>query len=121
MKNDFMLDKVETLGKGIAKTLLNKKEEREPIVFENLKDKDLIWIILKKLLNEGEYNKGEDLLFKSLRENPSEEIYELGQWFYNFLILKSDEELANNNFSRTEVLQGLDDLQKFKEKYLIVG
>lgn len=36
MKNDYMLDMVESFGKNLSKMLFDEKEEIEPIVIENL-------------------------------------------------------------------------------------
>lgn len=121
MKHDFLLDKFDNFSKGLGKALFEVKEEIEPISFDSISNKDLIYIILKKLLSEGNFNKGEDLLFKTLEENKTMEFYELGQWFYNHLLLQDDSVLNKNNFPREEVYRGLHDLQIFKEEYLIKG
>lgn len=80
-----------------------------------------LYITLKKLLEEEEFNKGEDLLYKALYKYKSQEVYELGQWFYNYLLNQHDKVLEYKNFNRREIFNGLEDLQKFKEKYLING
>lgn len=112
MKNDYMLDLVETFGKNLGKTLFNEKEEIEPIVIENLCDKDIMKVILQKLIHEGKFNEAEDTLFEFLEKNKSNEVKEVGEWFYNELSLKSDETLEKCSFSREEVEQGLKDFIK---------
>ena len=121
MKHDFLLDKFEGFSKALAKTLFDVKEDVDPIQFDNLSDKDIIYIVLKKLLKEGEFNKGEDLFYKELYKNKTQEFYELGQWFYNYLLNQDDKLLEEKNFPRREIYQGLEDLQEFKYKYLIKG
>ena len=114
MKHDFLLDKFEGFSKALAKTLFDVKEDVDPIQFDNLSNKDILYIVLKKLLKEGEFNKG-------LYKNKTQEFYELGQWFYNYLLNQDDKLLEERNFPRREIYQGLEDLQEFKYKYLIKG
>ncbi len=122
MKHDFLLDKFEGFSKALAKTLFDVvKEDVDPIQFNNLSNKDILYIVLKKLLKEGEFNKGEDLFYKELYKNKTQEFYELGQWFYNYLLNQDDKLLEEKNFPRREIYQGLEDLQEFKDKYLIKG
>ena len=121
MKHDFLLDKFEGFSKALAKTLFDVKEDVDPIQFNNLSNKDILYIVLKKLLKEGEFNKGEDLFYNELYKNKTQEFYELGQWFYNYLLNQDDKLLEEKNFPRREIYQGLEDLQEFKYKYLIKG
>ncbi|MBU3107308.1 hypothetical protein [Clostridium gasigenes] len=48
INNDFILKMVESLGKNIGKAIFDVKEDSEPIIFENLSDKDILLIMLKK-------------------------------------------------------------------------
>lgn len=102
---------IDDLGKLFGKTILenDKKDDAEKIG-----STDLFKIILNKLFHEGNYDKAEDLIFEELEKNDSPEVYEIAVGFYNALLKKSDEELNENNFSREEIYQGLDDIKKFK-------
>lgn len=112
MVDDYMLKLAESVGAAAAKLFFKKdKEEFEKMDIEAMSGKDILALILKKLTLEGKYDKAEDILFEEIEKNPCEEIADIGKEFYNKLLLKSDEELAKGNFSRTEVLQGLGDLQ----------
>lgn len=82
---------------------------------------DILYINLEKLLKEGEFNKAEDLFYKELYKSRTQELYELGQWLYNYLLNQDDKLLEEKNFPRREVYQGLEDLQGFREKYLVKG
>lgn len=108
-RNDFILDMVESLGKSFGKLVFEVNEDAEPIVIENLSDKDMILIILKKLISDRKYNEAENILFQFAESSECDEIGEIGTWFYNELSAKSDNELMNNNFSRSEIAQGLKD------------
>lgn len=71
-------------------------------------------IMIKKLVNEENFNKAEDLIFEELENNNSPEVYEIATEFYNSLMKKSDEALEKSDFTREEVYKGLEDIQKFK-------
>lgn len=114
-KNDFILDMVNSFGHGLAKTIFKVKDEGEPIEIGNLSDKDIITIILKKLIMEKNFSVGEDTLFEfaeNIEEMSKEEILQIGQWFYDELASLKEEELLQGNFSREEIHQGLKDFIK---------
>ena len=56
INNDFILKMVESLGKNIGKAIFDVKEDSEPIIFENLSDKDILLIMLKKMISDKKYN-----------------------------------------------------------------
>lgn len=64
------------------------------------------------MVDDGEINLAENLLFEKIQENPSCDMLELGLDFYVYLNSKSDNFLEENNFSRQEISDGLEDLQK---------
>jgi hypothetical protein len=76
----------------------------------NIGSTDLLQLLLKRMVYEGEYNKAENLLFEELEKNKTKSIKDAGINFYNMLLEKSDEDLIKNNFSREEVFQGLNDI-----------
>lgn len=119
MRNDYILDLAESLGKKLGKLVHDAKEDSEPISIENLTDKDILSLNLKKMILKGEYNEAEDLLFSSLKDNKLynlEELYPIATWFYNELSLKSDKDLSSHNFSRSEISQGLNDFKNLMDK-----
>lgn len=101
------------LGKNMGEALLGKEEESsERISLNDIGSGDILWIILKRLVNNGEYNKAENILFEAISKNNSQGIFEISLNFYNLLLEKSDEELEKGNFTREEVYQGLNDVKK---------
>lgn len=108
-RNDFILEIVESLGKSFGKLVFEVNEEADPIVIENLSDKDMILIILRKLISDRKYNEAENILFQFAKSSECDEIDKIGEWFYNELSIKRDGELMENNFSRSEIVQGLKD------------
>ncbi len=110
-RNDYILDMVEELGKNLVKLIIDSEEDSEPILVENLSDKDMILVILKKLIYDKKYDKGEDVLFQFAEAKEYDYIGEIGEWFYKELSLKSDEELLEGGLSKGEIEQGLKDFQ----------
>jgi hypothetical protein len=90
-------------------------ENSEDINLNDIGSGDVLRIILKRLVNDGEYNKAENILFEELNKNKSQVIYEIAINFYNILLEKSDEELEKGDFSKEEVYQGLQDIKRMFE------
>lgn len=112
-KNDLLIDMAEDLGRSLMRLIVDDdSDDSETIVVENLTDKDKILIILKKLISEKRYSEGEDILFQFAEENQHSYVESVGQWFYKELSLKSEDELAEGDFSRGEVEQGIKDFEK---------
>ncbi|MGL5574863.1 MAG: DUF6483 family protein, partial [Sarcina sp.] len=111
MKNDYILDLVETFAKNLSNTLFDVKEEIDPIVINDLSDKEMLKLILKRMIFDKKFNEAEDFLFKYTKANFKEDIFDIGIYFYDELSKKSDSELISKNFSREEVIQGLTDFK----------
>lgn len=105
---------INELGKSIAKTALHKEDSRKDININEIGSGDILQIIIKRLVDSGEYNKAENILFQELSDNNSEAIYQIAINFYNSLLEKSNEELEKADFTRDEVYQGLDDIEKMR-------
>jgi hypothetical protein len=113
MNNDYMLRLAESIGRAAAKIFLNKEEKEEcNIDIESISGKDILPILLKKLVLAGKYNEAENILFDELSKNPSMDLINIGSNFYDMLLLKSDEELSEGNFSKEEIFQGLEDIKR---------
>lgn len=116
MNNDYILRIAESIGKLAAKVFLNKEgKEFENINIESMSEKDILPILLKRLVLQGKYNEAENILFEELYKNPSKDLIIIGKYFYDMLLLKSDEELVKANFSREEIFQGLKDIEKLSK------
>lgn len=105
---------IKDIAKIGAKLIFNKKEKSEKkFELERLDSTDIFKIMLNKLANEGRYNEAENLIFNELEKNNNEEVYECCVYFYNTLLGKNDDELESKKFPRSEVYQGLKDIEKF--------
>ncbi len=112
MKKDIILDMVEGLGKNIGKALAKVKEEPETTEIQNFSDKEVLVLLLRKLISDKKYNEAEDMLFEyAAGHKEDEELLEIGEMFYDQLSMLTDEKLIENNFSREEITQGLKDFK----------
>lgn len=109
INNDLILKIIEDLGKNMGKAIFDVKDDSDPIVLENLSDKDILLIMLKKMISDKKYNEAENTLFEFAENSNCDEVIEIGKWFYGKLNSKSDDELLENNFTRYEINQGRKD------------
>lgn len=101
--------------KYIAETVLRKNSQSYNITAEKFFEsksigKDLLYLV--DMVDNGEINLAENLLFAKIEENHLYDMLELGLDFYVYLSSKSDDFLEEHNFSRQEISDGLEDLQK---------
>jgi hypothetical protein len=107
---------IKDIGKVGAKVLLNKNEKkRESVEFGQVNSIEILKGVLKRLFEEKNYSKAEDILFNELENKTSEELYNIAVEFYNLLLEKSDDDLKGGNFSKEEAQQGLEDIKRFKK------
>jgi len=67
---------------------------------------------LHKMVDAGEICKAEDLLFQAIDKEQSTDCLELAVDFYGYLNTFEDKFLNDNDFSREEVAQGIEDIQR---------
>lgn len=77
-----------------------------------LSEDDLLEIMVKKYLKDGNINKAEDLIFDSINSNMTKRTYEIALNFYNEINNYSDEKLNKCSFSRKEIVNGLEELKR---------
>ncbi len=109
-KNDWIMTEITKAIKFLLLVLFNKKEvDLEYIyVLESPRYK-LEFERIKELLKEGRASEAEDLLFEN--EDSSDMVnFEIALWFYNELNTMEDKKLAEMDFTRAEIRDGLRDL-----------
>lgn len=89
---------------------VSEEEFRNPNDFE---------IILADFIRRDAVNEGENFIFEQASPEKPEYIFPILQ-FYNRLLYYSDNRLAELNFSREEIEEGLEDLAKIYGYPLIV-
>ncbi|WP_346936358.1 DUF6483 family protein [Clostridium sp.] len=107
---------IKDIGRVGAKLLLNKSEKkRESVEFGQVNSIEILRGVLKRLIEEKNYSKAEDILFNEFENKTSEELCNVAVEFYNLLLEKSDDDLKGGNFSKEEAQQGLEDIKRFKK------
>lgn len=115
LENDYIIKQINMAINFLASVLF-KKDTTE---YHNIKDeKGNVTYIgrtvlnLRQLADEGKINEAEDLLFNEIEKNPKIDLLEAAIDFYGYLNEKDDSFLEKNNFSRQEIFEGLQDVQK---------
>ena len=112
-EKDYIMRLIHGVAQILAKLLFNRQEEGEiPAVMEEYcrKDDDL----LKRMVDEGRVNEAEEKLFDLLAAAAWDDKQKaaLALSFYDYLNGKDDEFLAAADFSREEIIRGLEDAMK---------
>lgn len=114
-RDDYLIRQIEVIVKYIAETVLGKKDKNYNITTEKNFENDSTGndiIYLYELVDSGEINLAENILFEKIENNHSYDLLETGLDFYIYLNNKSNKFLEENNFSKQEIIDGLEDLQK---------
>lgn len=115
LHEDYLVRQIEVMVKYIAETVLGKNKKSYNLTAEKYYDitdagKNVMY--LYDLVDNGEINLAENILYDKIDKERSLDLFKVGVDFYVYLNTKSDEFLEENNFSRQEIVDGLEDLQK---------
>lgn len=115
LQDDYIIRQIGATIEYIAETVLARKKEEYDISIGNpdeIDDSKLNIMYLCRLVDSGEINIAENLLFDRIEEHKTVETLEMGLRFYVYINSKSDRFLDEHDFSRQEIVDGLNDLQK---------
>ena len=107
LEKDYILRMIKDLTKSIAHLILGKAEIEYELPEDNQYSKvDFLYVKLIELVNLGQINESEDLLFDEI--NPSDmRQFEMAMSFYLYLNDFGDDYLERNNYSRDEITEGI--------------
>ena len=106
-QQDWLMRQIEAFAAAIARIVLGKAEVSYEIQDEaNHTETDMLYLRLNELLNDGNINAAEDLLFERIKAGDTN-YFLLALDFYQRLNDKSDDELEHSSFSREEIETGL--------------
>ena len=114
-EKDYIMRLIHGIAQVLARLLLGKQMEQEGEIASALsreaakKDETL-----KKMIDAGNINEAEELLFDLLENEPWEDKQKaaLVLSFYDHVKEKEDAFLEKANFSREEIIEGLEDAMK---------
>ena len=116
MENDYILKMIKSALNVIGYILKGKKsiEENIDLKRENivLNEEELLELTIIHLLSECKINEAENILFEAIQKNNSPKYLSLAFFFYSEINEWSNEKLSDCNFSRDEILNGLNDVKK---------
>ena len=108
--NDWLLKQINVVSEFLQKLFTDKKKGRKLNENEQYqKDSFEFERLLENLIEEDRINDAENILFEKLETNNL--MYAtIATRFYDKLKGLSDEKLQKSNYSRDEILQGLNDM-----------
>jgi len=111
-EQDWILRQIYLTVQMIAKLVLNKETARYEIINEiKNTDSDILYIRLSKLIDIHAFNEAENLLYEYMDQR-SEELLHVSIDFYNKLNEFDDKTLEKNDYSRQEIIDGLEKIKK---------
>ena len=112
LEKDYILRMIKDLTKSIAHLILGKSEIEYALPEESEYSRvDTLYVKLIELVNMGQINEAEDLLFDEI--NPSDmRQFEMAMSFYLYLNDFGDDYLEKNNYSRDEITEGIRSICK---------
>lgn len=120
-KQDWMERQIEALAETVAALIFGKEKIKslaskiEDNITEFSMEDEILERLLEEYLKKGEICKAEDLLFDSIKENNTPRKIIAGLKFYNDLNGFSKEFLEEKNFSKDEIVEGLQELKKLAD------
>lgn len=109
-KNDFVMRQIRDMVHMLAKIVLGRDtieyEDNEDMKFSEMSH---IYTDLIRMVDEGKINEAENLLFDEINKDENKS-FEMALRFYDYLNSLSDVYLEENNYSREEVKEGVQNL-----------
>jgi hypothetical protein len=113
-ENDYIMRMIKSGLQAIASIFIKNNSIEDSIENNNvfIAEDQLLEIMLKKYLSDGEINKAEDMIFEAVEAHKSPRNLELSLFFYKEISSWSEDKLRSCNFSREEILEGIEAIEK---------
>ena len=114
-ENDYIMKQIELMTNFLAKLIFGKESPEYKLKYDlqgNASDEELLYLRLVKMIDDGEINEAENLLFENIEGEPRAEYLEIALDFYDRLGRLDNKALDDADFSRAEVLEGLENVKK---------
>lgn len=110
---DYLMEEAERLTKLIAAVVFQKQMEEEPGGQEYAISQDATLLgDLRRMILSGEINQAENHLFERLQQEPTSQSFAAAGIFYRELSMLTDAELREADFSREEIMDGLQSVER---------
>jgi len=114
-KNDFLMREIESFSKFVIEIFRKEKFEIEEEKGGMIED-DYLFYHFQEMIYNGKINEAENALFETMEKNPKLEYLKLSEKFYSEVFKMSDEYLQEQNYSREEAFESLDQIKEIYEK-----
>lgn len=115
---DYLMEEAERLTKLIAAVVFQKKIEEEQSGLKYAISQDALLLgDLRRMTSTGGINEAENLLFERLLLQPNSHNFSVAGIFYGELSQLTDDELNKANFSRQEIMEGLQSVERLTDAY----
>ena len=114
-ENDNILKQIEMSTKFLAKLIFGKESPEYKLQYDeiaNAKPIDLLCLTLRRMIDEGEINEAENLLYENIEREARAEYLEIAIDFYDRLSKLSADRLDECDFSRAEIFEGLENVKR---------
>ena len=114
-QNDWMMRQIEDITRFLAKVIFNKETTIYRVIADeqgNCTSEGELYLNLKILIKQGKINEAENLLFERIKNGYNMEYMEIAIDFYAQLNDLDDEYLEKFDFSREEIKEGLQEVQR---------
>lgn len=114
-EQDFIMRQIEDMTRFLSLLIFGKSTSSEEVSLEEFYGSGEIPLrdTLQRMIDEGEINAAEDLLFETIEQDPSKGHFAVALAFYKTLSELEDEELEAHDFSRQEIYDGLDAIKAY--------
>ena len=113
MQTDYIMRQIEMISQLLGKILFQAEPSKSEIIKDNFFARDeMLKSALKRLIDANAINEAENLLYSEIEANQSPELLKLGIWFYERINMLDDQTLAECDYSRQEIVDGLTMLHK---------
>lgn len=102
-ENDYLTQQIERICKVLSKMFIKKEVDKEDSSLLNN---------LKHMIEVGNVNEAEDLLFENVEADDIGYCIEAAIYFYSELNKLDNDTLKKYNFSKDEILDGLNEIQQ---------
>lgn len=102
------------MTEAMGKMLFEKQSGATELFNEEgtLSESGFLTYRLNRMIEEGHINEAENILFDTIEDDPKQEYWKVALDFYATLEKRSDAELLASNFSRQEIVDGLQEVKK---------
>lgn len=111
-RNDYIMRQISILSQFLTHVLFKEKPQEINITKGELETSMILENQLQTMLDQGEINEAENLLFEKIEAHESEGNLKAAIYFYTALLKMPPEVLKANNYTEDEIEEGLEAIRE---------